>query len=156
MRLDPSSSISRRAGCGRAHDVGQLRLDAEIDATVFGQRNSLAHFLQQIAPGLGAGIVGMMPPLVVRIARARAQRHQPRAHARRRANDRGKPGQPVGALRRIGMDHVVGAGDRGNRHARRAARLGDLVGSGRRDRIGHGGAAETGHVELRHVVAGVA
>ena len=117
---------------GRRHDVGQLRLDAEVDAALFGEQDCLGHFHQQIVPGLDACIVRMMRPLVGRVARAGAQRDQPRAHERRRADQRSKTGKAVGADRGIGMDHVVGArhaADR-QRRTRRSPRLSPRTSAG--------------------------
>ena len=71
MRGDPSSSISLRASVGRRDDIGKLWLDAEVDAALLGERNGLGHFGNQIAPGPGACIVGMMRPLVGRDAGCR-------------------------------------------------------------------------------------
>ena len=124
---------------GRRDDVGQLRLDAEVDAALLGERSGLGHLDEQVVPGLGACIVRMMRPLIGRVARAGAQRDQPRAHQRRRADQRGEAGEAVGADRGIGMDHVVGA-----RHARRSQRrtrrlaAAISVALGRGDRFRHG------------------
>ena len=65
-----------RVGRG-GHDVGLLRLDAEIDAGGLGHLHRLGHLAAQVGPGGRRGVVRMMPPLVLGIAAAGAQRHQP-------------------------------------------------------------------------------
>ena len=69
---------------GAVDDVGEFRLDAEPEVEALGDRHGLFHLGAHVAPGLGGGIVRVVAPLVVRIARAGAQRDQARAHRRRR------------------------------------------------------------------------
>ena len=54
------------------------------------------------------------------------------------------------------MDHVVGARHAADRNAGPGARRGYFFALGRRDRFGHGGAAQHRHVELDDIITGVA
>ena len=97
-----------------------------------------------------SALSGWCAPLVVRVARAGAQRDQPRAHGARRGGERRPAGAgPSAPHRRVGMDHVVGAGrarrSRRRSHARRRRRLSAAPA---RHGVRHGGEAEAGHVEL--------
>ena len=69
----------------------------------------------------------------------------------------GEPAQARRAHRRVGVDHVVGAGD-ARRWRRRSLRGGggDRRGDAGGDRVRHRGEAEAGEVELRRGVAGAA
>ena len=96
----------------------------------------------------------MMPPLVLRVARAGAERDERGAHLPAGGGDDGEPALARAAHRGVRVDHVVGAGDgedllarlRRSLRRRRALHL-------RRDRIRHGGKPGAGHVVLHALEA---
>ncbi len=102
----------------------------------------------------GRAVVGVAAPLVVGIARARAQRDEAGPHRRTGGGDDFEPAQPVGAHRRIGMRHVVGAGNGAERDAVLLRGIGNRGGKLRRNFIRHGRQAGTCHVVLRRGEAG--
>ena len=134
---------------GAVDDIGDLRLDAEIDVMALGDGDGGFHRAQQVAPSFGRCIVRVVPPLVVRVARAGAERHEARPHVARLRGDHIQPAVPGLALRRIGMDHVVGAGDGDDLDAALPRSICHGERRFRGDVLRHGVEPGTGHVVLR-------
>ena len=107
-------------GVGASDDVGELGLDAELDAVALGDGERLLHLGEEVAPGLGRGVVGMPAPLVVGVAGAGAERDEPVPIAGAGGGEDREPAQALAPHRRVGVDHVVGAGHGGD--ARRRSR----------------------------------
>ena len=93
----------------------------------------------------------MMPPLVVRVARARAKTDDRGAENRTDGRHRGQAAQPILPLQRIRMNHVEGAGNRGHGQMAFLYFTGHLTGQFRGDVFRHGRQAGAGKVELNAV-----
>ncbi|TJV36803.1 MAG: M24 family metallopeptidase, partial [Mesorhizobium sp.] len=85
---------------------------SEIDAVALRELQRLFHLARHVVPCRGLGIVGMICPLIVRVARSRAQGDQRNGKVCRGLDDHAKPAQAVVAHGPVGMGHVVGSRER--------------------------------------------
>ena len=129
LRRHVGDQLSRVAR--RGHDIGLFGLDAEIHSDGLGENQRMFHLARQIEPRIGTAVVGMVPPLVVGVARPGAKRHERDPEG---AGDRDGDAQaPHARLPHgpVGVDHIVGGRERAQCHARLPCSRGDAIDVGR-------------------------
>ena len=102
----------------RADDVGEFRFDADQDALPLCDGDQMPELGDHFVPRFRGIVVGMAPPLILRVEASRADGDNAASHARRHRGEGFEAAATSLALLLVRVGHVVGRRNGGDLHPR--------------------------------------